>query len=111
MKPSKYYLTLKYEEGNLIINNSYKFLNYILNVFIKIHTEFFDFYNNKFFNFINYFKDDKNNKIITKETLYYVNISTVILNLNFKKANNKKDFNSINFSKLHKNSKIYFNKI
>lgn len=108
---NNYMSNIKIINNKYIINNSYKFLNYILNVFIKIHTEFFDFYNNKFFNFINYFKDDKNNKIITKETLYYVNISTVILNLNFKKANNKKDFNSINFSKLHKNSKIYFNKI
>ena len=110
---NNYMSNIKIINNKYIINNSYKFLNYILNVFIKIHTEFFDFYNNKFFNFINYFKDDKNNKIIKKEkeTLYYVNISTVILNLNFKKANNKKDFNSINFSKLHKNSKIYFNKI
>ena len=90
-------------------NNSYKFVNYILNVLKFEHTEFIDYKTNKFFNFIKYFKDEKNNKVNKTESLYYVNISTVILNL--KKANNKKDFNTINFNKLHKNSKIYFNKL
>lgn len=103
---NSYLSNIRSENNNLKIDNSYKFANFILTNLKDKHKELIDEETNKFKDCIDYITNDNNNEILTKHSLHFVNISTIILNNSILKTNSKTE-DILNITKLFKKSQNY----